>query len=138
MLYGRPRQRKLSALPERCLSVLQIANLPHVRLEFVTPSGAVHSRLFMIDTGAGGCDIMFHGRAVQELGLIDTSDGGKDKVRALVVTCILALFILVFSLLGMVFLPHTCISLASCCKVDGCAILRHDTWCMRVYSLEVY
>jgi len=59
----------------------QIANLPHVRLSFETEAGERHSELFMIDSGAGGSDIMFHARAAQALSLLDSSLSGQAKVR---------------------------------------------------------
>lgn len=54
-----------------CLFLLQIASLPHVELEFVVPTtGKRHKSLFLLDTGAGGSEMMFHSRAAKELGLL--------------------------------------------------------------------
>jgi predicted aspartyl protease len=50
---------------------VQIASLPHIELEFVSPgTGARHSSLFLVDTGAGGTEVMFHSRAAKELELL--------------------------------------------------------------------
>jgi predicted aspartyl protease len=55
----------------RSLAVVQIASLPHIELEFVVPrTGIRHSSLFLVDTGAGGTEVMFHSRAARELHLL--------------------------------------------------------------------
>jgi predicted aspartyl protease len=57
----------------------QIASLPHVELEFAVPGkpGKRHKSLFLVDTGAGGAEVMFHSRAARELGLLDLSPHDK-------------------------------------------------------------
>ncbi|WIA19987.1 hypothetical protein OEZ85_005860 [Tetradesmus obliquus] len=51
--------------------LVMIASLPHIELEFVSPgTGARHSSLFLVDTGAGGTEVMFHSRAARELKLL--------------------------------------------------------------------
>jgi hypothetical protein len=53
------------------LCVVQIASLPHIELEFVSPgTRARHRSLFLVDTGAGGTEVMFHSRAARELQLL--------------------------------------------------------------------
>eukprot|EP00879_Flechtneria_rotunda_P012438 GHRR01012988.1.p1 GENE.GHRR01012988.1~~GHRR01012988.1.p1 ORF type:complete len:950 (+),score=433.73 GHRR01012988.1:1099-3948(+) len=55
-----------------------IASLPHVELEFVIPAtGRRVKSLFMVDTGAGGTEVMFHSRATRELGLVEKENAGK-------------------------------------------------------------
>mmetsp|Transcript_20326 Transcript_20326/g.52029 ORF Transcript_20326/g.52029 Transcript_20326/m.52029 type:complete len:651 (-) Transcript_20326:36-1988(-) len=71
--------------------ILMVANLPHVEVNFSqrrgAPQAARHSKLFMLDSGAGGADAMFHTRAAAELGLVDDNStnfryikgvGGED------------------------------------------------------------
>jgi len=59
-------------LDERWETMTMVANLPHVKTEFVRSAGGpVHTGLFMLDSGAGGVDTMFHSRATQEYGLMD-------------------------------------------------------------------
>jgi hypothetical protein len=53
-----------------------LENVPHVSATF---NG--HSALFLLDTGAGGVDVIFHGRAVEPVGSarvkgISSSSGG--------------------------------------------------------------
>jgi hypothetical protein len=69
------------------LTTAQIASLPHIELEFVSPgTGKRHSSLFLVDTGAGGTEMMFHSRAARELQLLrderrmeqDAAMGRKD------------------------------------------------------------
>jgi hypothetical protein len=62
----------------------KIGNLPHVELTFRTASGATHSALFMVDSGAGGADLLFHGRATRELSLAtrDELEGRSGRVRS--------------------------------------------------------
>eukprot|EP00878_Enallax_costatus_P019507 GHUV01020580.1.p1 GENE.GHUV01020580.1~~GHUV01020580.1.p1 ORF type:complete len:339 (+),score=80.00 GHUV01020580.1:1057-2073(+) len=60
--------------------VVMIASLPHVELEFVVPAtGQRHRSLFMLDTGAGGTEMMFHSRAAKELKLLER--GKKQGCR---------------------------------------------------------
>lgn len=48
--------------------LLMVSNVPHVAAEFAgAPGGG--PQIFMIDSGAGGADCIFHARAVEELGL---------------------------------------------------------------------
>ena len=51
--------------------VVMVANLPHVAARVPLPSSTSASApaLLMLDTGAGGVDVMFHARAAVELGL---------------------------------------------------------------------
>jgi hypothetical protein len=52
----------------RWRSLLMVSNVPHVAADFAgAPDG--EARVFMIDSGAGGADCIFHARAVEELGL---------------------------------------------------------------------
>ena len=52
----------------RWRSLLMVSNVPHVAADFAgAPNG--EARVFMIDSGAGGADCIFHARAVEELGL---------------------------------------------------------------------
>jgi hypothetical protein len=45
-----------------------VSNVPHVAASFAgAPEGP--PQIFMIDSGAGGADLIFHARAVEELGL---------------------------------------------------------------------
>lgn len=52
-----------------------LANLPHVLAAFEVPGeqqgqpGSSTSALFLLDSGAGGVEVMFHARGVQELQL---------------------------------------------------------------------
>lgn len=46
-----------------------IANLPHLEVRFKAGNGKVHDVIMMLDSGAGGADLMFHGRAVKSLNL---------------------------------------------------------------------
>jgi hypothetical protein len=43
----------------------------------------VHTALFMIDSGAGGADIMFHSRATRELGLVPSKASHKTRCALL-------------------------------------------------------
>ena len=50
--------------------VVMVANLPHVAARVPIPSSTASApALLMLDTGAGGVDVMFHARAAVELGL---------------------------------------------------------------------
>ena len=72
-------------LNHRCQPITLVANLPHVEVQLTVTNGdeAVPC-LFMLDSGAGGVDAMFHARAVQELGLASTT---KKGMRTLTVSC---------------------------------------------------
>ncbi|GBF96983.1 hypothetical protein Rsub_09780 [Raphidocelis subcapitata] len=63
-----------------------IGNLPHAEITFRAPSGAEHRALFMLDSGAGGADLLFHGRASRELGLVTADEaagrGDRSRVRS--------------------------------------------------------
>jgi hypothetical protein len=62
----------------------QVANLPHVDIQFSQRKGAkpaAHSRMFMIDSGAGGVDAMFHTRAATELGLVDANSNSYRYIK---------------------------------------------------------
>lgn len=64
----------------------QIGNLPHAEITFKAPDGAEHRALFMIDSGAGGADLLFHGRSTRELGLVTQDElagrGDRSRVRS--------------------------------------------------------
>lgn len=75
----------------RCAA--QIASLPHIELEFVSPgTGARHSSLFLVDTGAGGTEVMFHSRAARELKLLQDQRALYDVSCCLkgLVACVVA------------------------------------------------
>lgn len=73
-------------LPYKWQPLVMVANLPHVEaLLCVTEGGEPVQCLLMLDSGAGGVDAMFHARAVQELGLAQTS---KHGLRILRVHCL--------------------------------------------------
>jgi hypothetical protein len=59
-----------------------VSNVPHVAADFAgAPGGG--PQIFMIDSGAGGADCIFHARAVEELGLRRLLPPVKDgKARA--------------------------------------------------------
>ena len=65
----------------RWRSLLMVSNVPHVAADFAgAPNG--EARVFMIDSGAGGADCIFHARAVEELGLrrlLPPADGGGAR-----------------------------------------------------------
>ncbi len=67
----------------RWVPLSMIANLPHVEVTFQNADGKLHSALFMIDSGAGGADIMFHARATKELGLVPSKHNHKTRWAAL-------------------------------------------------------
>ena len=57
--------------------LVMVANLPHVEVLLTVTEGDEAVRcLLMLDSGAGGVDAMFHARAVQELKLAQTVQGG--------------------------------------------------------------
>ena len=56
-------------------------------------AGREYSELFMIDSGAGGVECMFHARAVAELGLLNESEelpSNRFAVRRTVLNQILS------------------------------------------------
>lgn len=54
-----------------------VANLPHVEVQLtVKPDSTPFKCLLMLDSGAGGVDAMFHKRAVNELGLVQSTKHG--------------------------------------------------------------
>ncbi|CAM6063362.1 unnamed protein product [Sphagnum tenellum] len=56
-----------------------LENVPHVSATF---NG--HSALFLLDTGAGGVDVIFHGRAVEEFDLMSTVEPvGSARVKGI-------------------------------------------------------
>jgi hypothetical protein len=64
------------------LAAVQIASLPHIELEFLSPgTGLRHSSLFLVDTGAGGTEVMFHSRAARELQLLMDDRQFENGVR---------------------------------------------------------
>lgn len=71
-------------LDQRWQDILMVANLPHVDIQFSQRKGAkpaAHSRMFMIDSGAGGVDAMFHTRAATELGLVDANSNSYRYIK---------------------------------------------------------
>lgn len=60
----------------------QVANLPHVKAEFKQRNkSATQSGLFMLDSGAGGVDAMFHVRACKEYDLIDNKSNNFRFIK---------------------------------------------------------
>lgn len=57
--------------------IVMIANLPHVEVLLTIKKGDKPVKcMFMLDSGAGGVDAMFHSRAVRELGLVQDNKHG--------------------------------------------------------------
>jgi hypothetical protein len=70
-----------SAAGGRWARLVMVANLPHVEARVPgapPPSSPSRRALLMLDSGAGGVDVMFHARAAAELGL----GGGARAPRA--------------------------------------------------------
>lgn len=64
-------------LDYRWQPLVMIANLPHVEVLLTIKEGDKPVKcMFMLDSGAGGVDAMFHSRAVRELGLIQDNKHG--------------------------------------------------------------
>ena len=75
-------------LAHRWQPLVMIANLPHVEVLLTIKEGDKPVKcMFMLDSGAGGVDAMFHSRAVRELGLIQDN---KHGMRTLTVTILLS------------------------------------------------
>ena len=62
-----------------------VSNVPHVAATFsgVNDSHKEEPNIFMIDSGAGGADVIFHSKAVEELGLSELlgPEGGRVSSR---------------------------------------------------------
>ena len=62
-----------------------VSNVPHVSATFsgVNDSHKTTPRIFMIDSGAGGADVIFHSKAVEEMGLdsLLAPDGRRTSSR---------------------------------------------------------
>ncbi len=72
-------------LHHRWQPLVMVANLPHVEVLLTANEGDEPVQcMFMLDSGAGGVDAMFHSRAVRELGLIQDN---KHGMRTLTVCC---------------------------------------------------
>ena len=70
-------------LDAAAVAAMQISCLPHLPVTFQIPGGRVASALFMVDTGAGGVDLLFHARAALELGLPTSGDGVRVSAGVL-------------------------------------------------------
>jgi len=76
-------------------NLTMVANLPHVTAAFAHAKHgddvSLHEGMFMLDSGAGGVDAMFHARSSAELGLLDENSNnfrfikgvGGDKVSSI-------------------------------------------------------
>lgn len=60
-----------------------VSNLPHVavRLQAGSAEGSQREALLMVDLGASGSEIIFHSRAVQELGLQDLPQSKRTQLK---------------------------------------------------------
>lgn len=62
-----------------------VSNVPHVAATFsgVNDSQKLEPNIFMIDSGAGGADVIFHAKAVKDLGLTELlgPEGGRISSR---------------------------------------------------------
>ena len=77
------------------------ANLPHIQATFCadadSTSSAVHQEMFMLDSGAGGVDVMFHARAMQELQLQRAAGLHSKSIRVKCATGLLCYTVMAFS-----------------------------------------
>lgn len=66
------------------VQVVFLSNLPLIDATFQAAEGQPEQQqFFMLDSGAGGVDCIFHGRAVEELNLLKSSTSSKSlRVRA--------------------------------------------------------
>ena len=61
------------------MQVVFLSNLPLIDATFQAAEGQPEQRqFFMLDSGAGGVDCIFHGRAVEELNLLKSSTSSKS------------------------------------------------------------
>ncbi|EFN58196.1 hypothetical protein CHLNCDRAFT_142045 [Chlorella variabilis] len=70
----------------RWLPLVMVAGLPHVELELVSASGRRHSGLFMLDSGAGGFDVIVNPKAARSLQLGQGSaaaGGGTTHIKGI-------------------------------------------------------
>ena len=70
-----------SKLSSGCLlvQVVFLSNLPLIDATFqVAEEQPRQQQFFMLDSGAGGVDCIFHGRAVEELSLLKSSTSSKS------------------------------------------------------------
>jgi len=62
-------------------NVYIVSNVPHIKARFSGKGNhQTELRIFMIDSGAGGADVIFHGRAVETLDL-ENALLGKNEIR---------------------------------------------------------
>ena len=61
------------------LPLLMVSNVPHVAADV---AGIAEPQIFMIDSGAGGADCIFHARAVEELNLRRLLPPGKSRASS--------------------------------------------------------
>lgn len=75
-------------LDYRWQPLVMIANLPHVEVLLTIKEGDKPVKcMFMLDSGAGGVDAMFHSRAVRELGLIQDNKHGMRTLTVSLLSC---------------------------------------------------
>jgi|TARA_B110000003_G_scaffold276574_1_gene324049 hypothetical protein len=78
--------RQLSAIDEDWAwqELRLVSNVPHVAATFsgVNDAHKTEPNIFMIDSGAGGADVIFHSKAVDELGLSDLLDSEGRRVSS--------------------------------------------------------
>ena len=75
-------------LDHRWQPLVMIANLPHVEvLLTIKERDKPVKCMFMLDSGAGGVDAMFHSRAVRELGLIQDNKHGMRTLTVSLLSC---------------------------------------------------
>ena len=75
------------------LPLQMCANVPHVRAKFQGGETEFNTELFMLDSGAGGADCIFHDRAVKRAMGMDLSVDGYVLLRSLSDFTPFALFI---------------------------------------------
>ena len=74
----------LHTCPARAVQTIHmVSNLPHiaVRLPGTNVGSTKREALLMVDLGASGIDIIFHSKAVRELGLQDLPKAGAIQLR---------------------------------------------------------
>eukprot|EP00891_Asterochloris_glomerata_P001704 jgi/Astpho2/1704/Aster-x0491 len=78
-LHDPERYRASSSLKQHWLQVVFLSNLPLIDATFQAAEGQPEQQqFFMLDSGAGGVDCIFHGRAVEELNLLKSSTSSKS------------------------------------------------------------
>ena len=80
--------------PRVVQTIHMVSNLPHiaVRLPGTKLGIGVREALLMVDLGASGIDIIFHSKAVKELGLQDLPKAGAIQLKACSFHCTVSLF----------------------------------------------